>query len=728
MDGVPCPGVSSPEPEPSPRLRALPGELGGLEALLLGLRRDELAALGVRAPAPSPLPAEHARDEAVLVRGARASEALAARVLETVPGGVVVISLQGAVLAANAEAVRFLGLDYDALTRRYITDFAAETFHEDGSPCPAEDYPVARCLASGRPDGPAVVGVRQRTGEVRWAVFRAVPLHDPEGGARLGAVVTFLDVTAERDAVAALRRADERYRTLLRHLPDLVLMVDPAGVVLEASRGGEGWSVEAAVGRPCFELIGPAERPPLEAALAAALAGGRAVDYETCSPAGRTHQVRVVPAQDVHGGPVALLLVSDVTDARATEARRRALDERLQAAQRLEGLALLAGGLAHDFNNLLAGILGNVELAARRTADETSRELLEGARHAARRASDLTQQLLAYAGRGRIAQEPIDLRALAADVLHLLRATAGKGVALQLEPGPVVPAVLGDPTQVRQVLMNLVTNAAEALEGGGEVRVAVEACPRERVAAEATHLPGVLEAETFVAVTVTDAGRGMDATTCARIFDPFFTTKLTGRGLGLAAVLGIVRGHRGAVSVRSDAGKGSRFRVYFPALAERVRAADPCEGLTAGAPAGGRPRGLVLVVDDEPYVRRVARLTLESDGWEVVEAPHGRAAVDIVRERGAGLAFVLLDLLMPGLDGEETAVLLRELRPDLPIVLSTGFAAERAAERIPGLAGVLRKPYGVDDLLALAARVGADARAPGDLAGAGRGPGPGAGA
>ena len=382
-----------------------------------------------------------------------------------------------------------------------------------------------------------------------------------------------------------------------------------------------------------------------------------------------------------------------VRNARLIDQRRRA-DEQMRNAQKLESLGVLAGGIAHDFNNLLVGVLGNAGLALLELPDDSpARQPIRDIEVSAQRAADLTRQMLAYSGRGRFRVEPVDLSAVVEEMSQLLRRVISKQTHLSLRLGRQVPAVVADVTQLRQVVMNLITNASDALgETGGTVTLETGTVMANRAMLASTYLNEELPPGRYVYLAVSDTGSGMDAATSARIFEPFFTTKFTGRGLGLAAVLGIVRGHKGAISVESAPGRGTRFRVLLPATTTMAGSADAAPGAALGQGAG-----LVLLVDDEEAVRGLARRVLERGGYQVLEAGSGEDALALLRDHPASVCAVVLDLTMPGLGGEATLQQLRQIRPDLPVIVSSGYVPEEEGT----MAGVpfLAKPYRPSELV-----------------------------
>jgi signal transduction histidine kinase len=392
--------------------------------------------------------------------------------------------------------------------------------------------------------------------------------------------------------------------------------------------------------------------------------------------------------------------------------QHRQLEEQMRHAQRLESLGVLAGGVAHDFNNLLTGILGNVSLAMVDTpAGSRTRSVLENAVQAAEQAANLTRQMLAYAGKGMFFVEPMDIAAVVRGISALVSASVTKNISLIFDLQPNLPTVDVDRGQIQQLLMNFVTNAAEAIgqDQAGTIVVATGEQDLSESDLRKTVIRGELQPGRYVSVQVRDTGTGMEAETQGKIFDPFFTTKFTGRGLGLSAVLGIVRSHHGTIRVRSEPGKGSAFTVFLPAR-ERVAPALPAD---PGMPEA-IPPGVVLVIDDEETIRKTAKAILEKRGMRVFLAETGPAGVDTFRWLSDRLSLVLLDLTMPTMSGNEVLRTLRAIRPDVPIIISSGYSELDAMRRVNAgeLAGFLQKPYTAAQLLqkvgaALEARVGA---------------------
>ena len=417
--------------------------------------------------------------------------------------------------------------------------------------------------------------------------------------------------------------------------------------------------------------------------------------------------VTFYPVQNTRGHVLGVgSVVMEITDQKRAETARLAIETKVQQAQKLESLGVLSGGIAHDFNNILTGILGYADLALLQLGhDNPAAPSIDQVVLAARRAAELTRQLLAYSGKGQFIVEPIHLGELVREMSQLLGLSISRKCVLRLELDPKLPCVSADASQMRQVVMNLLLNASEAIgdrSGTITMRLGSQQCDREWLAH--SRLGDELPAGLYVCIEVTDDGCGMPPETLAKIFDPFFTTKFTGRGLGLSAVLGIVRGHRGAIKVSSEVGVGTRFSVYLPAI---IRPELPGRAPRQSRRAGFRGSGAVLVVDDEEAVRGLARSMLSQMGFEVLCARDGVEAVQVVADPSLLVRLVLLDLTMPRMDGEETLNALRAMRPELPVILSSGYndPADGNGTSPRGANGFIQKPYLFDQLTEVVRKV-----------------------
>jgi PAS domain S-box-containing protein len=375
--------------------------------------------------------------------------------------------------------------------------------------------------------------------------------------------------------------------------------------------------------------------------------------------------------------------------------------------QKLESIGVLAGGIAHDFNNLLHVVLGNADIAlSRLPARSAAREPLEEVVRATIRAADLTRQMLAYSGKGAFVVRHLDLSNEVREMATLLRTAITKQAALVWDLSSNLPTVNADATQVRQIVMNLITNASDSLrDAGGTITlrtgvVQPEALNDARLGVPMEGEEPIPEGDDpFVYLEVCDTGTGMTPDTLRRIFDPFFSTKFAGRGLGLAAVMGIVRSHQGLIRIHTEPGGGTSFRVLFPAAGGTAAKLEK----PSAARIDWRGSGTILVVEDEGGVREVVERILEDFGFEAVAAVDGRDALEIMDRVGHRITAVLLDLSMPRMGGLETFRRLREIRPDLPVIMMSGYTEQVVAPQFtgngPGLTAFLQKPFLAEDLM-----------------------------
>ena len=529
------------------------------------------------------------------------------------------------------------------------------------------------------------------------------PLRDA-AGAITGTVGIALDITRERETDRALRESEAKLRQVIDLVPHFIFAKDEEGRFLMANRAvaqAYGTTADRLIGRTDADFNSSQEEVShfRQDDLEVMRSGQpKRIAEERITDAGghvRWLQTLKIPFSFSGTGRPAVLGVStDITE-------RREAEEVLRRAAKDESLTVLAGGVAHDFNNLLAAILGHASLAMKSLPPGSSaRRHIEKAASAVERAADLTRQMLAYSGRGHFVVRPTDFNALVRENLPLLEVALPKAVRLVSELEPALPPVDADVGQIQQVLMNLVINAAEAIgPGGGTVTVATglrRVGPGDSALWRASGQP--LRPGEHVCLEVRDDGPGIEAATLERIFEPFFTTKFTGRGLGLAAVLGVVRGHRGALSVDSAPGRGTVFRLLFAPSEEAGEGRHPHQ------PPGGASdhRLTLLLVDDEEIVREMVGEVLAAEGHEVLCAEDGEKAVALFRERWQDIAAVLLDLSMPGLSGEETNARLHSIDPGVRVILSSGYDRDEATRRFGADQpyGFIQKPYRPQQLLA----------------------------
>lgn len=494
----------------------------------------------------------------------------------------------------------------------------------------------------------------------------------------------------------SLAEREESYRVLTETASDGIISIDAGSTILFANTASGkifGYTRQELLGANLTMLMPDYLQHVHRAGIQRYLeTGQRHLSWEAVPLPGRHKDGHEIPLEisfaeyEEKNKHVFIGIIRDVTE-------RKQLDEKLRETAKLESLGVLAGGIAHDFNNLLTGILGNISLALEMIYEaHPANTILHNAVESSERAAQLTRQLLAYAGKGRFIIQPINISHLAGDLSRLLKASIPNTVQLRLELDDHLPAMEGDATQIQQLIMNLVINGAEAIPEGKEGTVLIKTSVQDidaRYIAR-TFPRGEIAPGKYVAVEVNDTGCGMDEAILSRIFDPFFSTKFTGRGLGLAAALGIVRGHHGALKVYSTPGRGSTFKVLFPAADVDVPEPQP---RTPERELTGH--GTVLVVDDEEVVRKSAKSMLERYGYSVLTAENGMDAVEIFRQKGNQIDLVILDLTMPVMNGEAALRRLKLLDPKVPVLLSSGYNEIEAVERFvnKGLAGFVQKPY-----------------------------------
>jgi PAS domain S-box-containing protein len=587
-------------------------------------------------------------------------------------------------------------------------------FHPDDLPVVVETGRKVR--ETGEP-AKNEVRIRHKQGHWVWIECSLIGWY-PSADGDFHTIAFNRDITELKNAEAARRESEARYRVVSQMSCDLIFEVDRKGRQTYVGPGSEeivGYTPEEALALEPWSLVHPDDVERVRARLAREFQKKADAGLEE-SPQSR--KLRVIEYRLRHrdghwlwfetlgltypraDGEMRYLAVSrDVTERKLAEWARLELEQSMQRAQKLESLGVLAGGIAHDFNNLLTPILGVAGLALKELPEDAPvRAHLRKIQQAARRAAALTDQMLAYAGQEPLRAERLDLSKLVGEMQELVASSISGKTTLDLQLESELPAVEVEAGQLGQVVMNLITNAAESLShGAGRITV------RTGVVNLDAPPSGALFAETMatgqhVYFEVTDTGCGMEAETCARIFDPFFTTKFTGRGLGLAAVAGIVRGHRGAIEVASDPGRGTRFRVLLPAVAGPV--AQPTR---ERAPIDAwRATGTALVIDDDESVRELAEGVLRRTGMQVLTAADGHEGVKLFGLHADSIRVVLLDRTMPALSGADTFETIRAVRPDAKIVLVSGYLEERVAGELAsrGLAGFLKKPFSPETLLA----------------------------
>jgi PAS domain S-box-containing protein len=605
-------------------------------------------------------------------------------VASTTPDFVYVFDLHGRFLYANRRLLEVWGMQLENVVGKTCRELGYEQWHHD-----MHMREIAEVIANKTPIKGEVPFKAPLTGVFGVYEYIFTPVLGPDGAVELIAGTT-RDVTDRKRAEEALRDSEERYRGLVTATSDVIYRMNADWSEMRFLSGRDIIPDTLEPSRSWLNTyIHPDDQAAVTAAIQAALDSRRIFEFEhrvlrLDGSLGWTFS-RAVPLLDADGQIVEWFgAATDIT-------QRKRFEEQLRETAKLESVGLLAGGIAHDFNNLLTGILGNASLVADTLPhSDINRAPVEEVIRAAERASLLTGQLLAYAGKGRVETRRIHLSELVRDIGGLVETVTPKSARIHFDLAPDLPAVEVDSAQIQQVVMNLVINAAEAIgQEHGSVLVKTGLQQVDQQYLSTLRMAYEISPGSYVTLDVEDTGCGMDEATLARIFDPFFTTKFHGRGLGLSAVLGIVRSHKGALKVYSAPGRGTTFKLLLPAVGE------PADTAAVTGPVPDlRGEGVILVVDDESTVRTIARTTLERYGYTVLLAQNGREALDVFAVHPE-IRAVLLDLTMPVMDGEETLRRLHLLRPGLPVVLSSGFNEAESLGRFAddGLAGFLQKPY-----------------------------------
>jgi PAS domain S-box-containing protein len=483
----------------------------------------------------------------------REGEELVRRILDAVPGGVVHVGKDGSIRDANPEALRILGLRFDELTRRFIADFDPETIREDGTPFPASEYPVALVLQTSKPQRPVTIGVRQRNGEISWAVFRAEPVLDAEGQLA-GAIVTFLDITERKQAEEELRRSEARWRVLAQNLPDFVVIVGRDGRILFVNRALPEFDTDKVLATSLYDYIDEGARADYMRQFQRAL-DGTTVRFETraTGPNGRTvwYETELVPLVDPSGEVSRILAVAhDVTD-------RRAMLASLAEKERLASIGMLAASVAHEIMNPLTYVLANLDFVVGERTDDPARRkrALMEAREGARRMQQIVWDLRALGRAGGDELFYVDARTVLEIALRLSGPEVQRTASVVLELDDV-PCVLASESRLCQVFINLLVNAAQAMEAreveGREIRV------------KTRHD----DAANLVGIDIADNGAGIPPERFGRIFEPFYTTKESGSGLGLSICRDILERMGGRIDVASTLGAGTTFTVWLSTTRE----------------------------------------------------------------------------------------------------------------------------------------------------------------
>ena len=490
-------------------------------------------------------------------------------------------------------------------------------------------------------------------------------------------------LTERKLADAALRAGEAKLKAIMDHSPALISIRDPQGNVILANRR--------------FEVLPEEAARRIVDSDSATLSSAASVEVEETlrHRDGTLHTYLTLrfPVDGGDGRPFGICAIStDMTE-------YKLLEERLHQSQKMDAVGRLAGGIAHDFNNQLTVVQGYADMLAGGLEDPLLRSYVDGIRTSSRRAADLTRQLLAFARKGKFVSAPVDLHTVVADLVAILKHSIDKKIEIRQRLEAVPSTVLGDPTQLQNALLNLALNAQDAMPSGGELSFATSVVDVSQKAAGLEIEPGK-----YLLVSVADTGGGMTAETKKHLFEPFFTTKEPGKGtgLGLASVYGTVKSHQGAVSVYSEEGHGTTFRIYLPLLE-----AGTVVAAVQSSPAPSITGARILLVDDEEMVRKVVSAQLQHLGCHVTACGSGAEAIEFYRGSWQSVDLVILDMVMPKMGGRELFQALRGINPGIRALLSSGYSINGDAQGIldDGVMGFLEKPCQRGDLAAKIAEV-----------------------
>ncbi len=542
------------------------------------------------------------------------------------------------------------------------------------------------------------------TGEKKWLLVSKVPLRDKEGNI-IGVLGTYGDITEIKKAQEILKRDEQLLNSIMQTVPFGVIFV--RNRVIEWCNDGLckilGYDREEIIGRSTREFYESEEEfNRIGKDLYGRLVGENTSWVETKwrTKNGEFVDIRINAGlknpENPEEGIVAGII--DIHEQKEFEKEKEKMQERMHQIQKIQSLETMAGGIAHDFNNLLMAMIGSAELAIHELPEISPvREYLNSIITAGKRGAEMAQQMLVYAGKRKILTNRVSLNKLVEEMLQIIKSSISKKVVLKLDLAEEIPMVEGDATQLSQLIMNLVINANEAIgERSGVIIVRTSARLCDRKYLDTLFLPGEMKEGLYTVLEVVDTGCGMDKETMRHIFEPFFTTKFTGRGLGLASVIGVIKSHHGGVKVYSEKGKGTTFKIFLPA----VEWMEEKETVFTEERKEEKYSGKILLAEDEDTVRAITQRMLEHLGFEVLSAIDGREAVQIFREHHKFIQLVMLDLTMPHLDGYEACMEIKKIREDIPIILTSGYPHDQIETKIKmnAFIGYIQKPYRFENL------------------------------
>ena len=613
-------------------------------------------------------------------------------IVKSMHEGIVISQADGTIISCNYSAEKILGLSAEQIKGNTCLEPPLPTIHEDGSSFKAENYPAMITLHTGKPCLDTVMGVHKPNGKLTWILINSEPLFLPGQTIPYRVVTSFSDITRRKEAEDKIARQAQ----LLDITTDAILVKDLEETILYCNRSVEqiyGWTKEELIGKTANELLYQEISSELEKAHRKVVATGSwqgELNKVTASGKNIIVASRWTLVRDEAGNPESILTVdTDITE-------KKQLENQFLRTQRLESLGTLASGIVHDLNNMLTPILAIAQLLPLKLKSQESdcSEMLTMLENSAKRGADMVKQILTFARGNQGKRTVMQVKHLLKDIEHFAKGTFPKSIAIQRNLPQDLLTISADPTQMHQVLMNLVVNARDAMPNGGTITIAAQ-----NLYIDESYAKMNIESKigNYVVVTIADTGTGIPPEVIERVFDPFFTTKEVGKGtgLGLSTVIGIVKNHGGFIEVSSQLGKGSQFKVYLPSTQERrIEAAQENVAQIGNSE-------LILVVDDEPVICEILKTTLESQNFEVFTAQDGIEAIATYVQNKKKIRLVLIDMMMPEMDGATAISTLQQLNPQVQVIAMSGLASTEALAQAAGreIQGFLAKPFTKSDLL-----------------------------
>jgi len=613
--------------------------------------------------------------------------------------GVVVQEADGSISACNQSAERILGLSRDQIQGRTSLDPLWQAIHEDGSPFPGDLHPSMLALRTGVRQSNVCMGVHKPDGSLSWILITAEPIRDVDATHPHAVVTTFRDITERKKIEEALGKSEERFRVALKGSPTVVFNQDLELRYTWINRPVLAWAQQEWLGKTDVEVLGAEAGGALTAIKQGVLSTGKGTRQEVQFPhdgAVFYYDLTVEPLRDSKGD------IAGITCATTDITERKRLEEQLLHSQKMEAIGRLAGGVAHDFNNILGVILGRAELMAELFAgDERAARHAKAIRSSAQQAAALTRQLLAFSRKQVMRLQLLDLNGVVRNLAEMLTRVIGENIEIKLDLEPGLGSTEADLVQIEQVLMNLVVNARDAMPKGGLLTISTRNvdCDREDAAVQPSLRPGQ-----YVMLSVSDTGHGMDASTISRLFEPFFTTKEMGRGtgLGLSIIYGIVQQSDGHISVHSEPGRGSIFKIYLPRLqglpSDALLNGASSES-TFGAVEGGTET--ILLVEDEEALRDMVLAMLTQSGYTVLSAGSPHEALAVSGNHRGSIDLLLTDVILRSTaDGPELSRQILAQRPETRVLFMSGYSEAFIAASSGPLrdAELLEKPFSSEQL------------------------------